>query len=112
MQHDTIAVYAFQQKVLNFIKKSMPFIENLIYFSDGCGAQYRNFKNFENLKYHFRDFHLKADWHFFATSHGKNSCDGIGGTIKMLVANASLQRPIKEQILTPKQLFLYADSEI
>ena len=24
MQHDTIAVYAFQQKVLNFIQKSMP----------------------------------------------------------------------------------------
>ena len=48
---------------------------------------------------------------FFAT-YGKNSCDGIGGTIKTLAANASLQRPIKEQILTPKQLFLCADSEI
>ena len=49
---------------------------------------------------------------FFATSNCKSSCDGIGGTIKRLAANASLQRPIKEQILTPKQLFLYADSEI
>ena len=49
---------------------------------------------------------------FFATYHGKNSCDGIGGTIKRLAANASLHRPIKKQILTPKQLFLCADSEI
>ena len=28
---------------------------------------------------------------FFATSHGKSPCDGIGGTIKHLVARASLQ---------------------
>ena len=42
----------------------MRFIEKLIYFSDGCGAHYKNFKDFENLKYHFQDFSLKDDWRF------------------------------------------------
>ena len=32
---------------------------------------------------------------FFANSHGKQPCDGIGGTVKRLTAKASLQRPIK-----------------
>ena len=42
---------------------------------------------------------------FFATSHGKGPCDGIGGTDKRLAAKASLQRPYPEQIMTPRQLF-------
>ena len=31
---------------------------------------------------HKIDFGMKAEWHFFATSHGKNGknvCDGFGG---------------------------------
>ena len=36
---------------------------------------------------------------FFATSHGKSVCDGIGGTVNCLTANASLQRPASDQIL-------------
>ena len=55
---------------------------------------------------------IKAEWHFFATSHGKNACDGVGGTIKRLAARASLQRPISNQILTPLQLFEFANKEI
>ena len=43
---------------------------------------------------------------FFATSHGKNACDGVGGTIKRRAAYASLQRPISDQILTPLNLFV------
>ena len=34
---------------------------------------------------------INAKWVFFATSHGKSSCDGIGGTVKRLVKRASLQ---------------------
>ena len=32
------------------------------------------------------DFDLAAEWTFFATSHGKQPCYGIGGTVKRLVA--------------------------
>ena len=28
---------------------------------------------------HKKDFGMKAELHFFATSHGKNVCDGVWG---------------------------------
>ena len=49
---------------------------------------------------------------FFATSHGKNACDGVGGTIKRLVACAGLQRALHNQILNPHQSYDFAKSEI
>ncbi|ESO02802.1 hypothetical protein HELRODRAFT_174220 [Helobdella robusta] len=58
------------------------------------------------------DFGLKAEWHFFATSHGKSPCDGIGGTTKRLVARASLQASTKDQILNAKDFYTYADAKI
>ena len=56
---------------------------------------------------HKIDFGMKAEWHFFATSHGKNGknvCDGFGGwgvgggAIKRLAAHAGHQRAICNQI--------------
>ena len=56
---------------------------------------------------------IDAEWHFFfATSHGKGPCDGIGGTVKRLAAKASLQRPYSEQIMTPRQLFQFDEDNI
>ena len=49
---------------------------------------------------------------FFATSHGKTPCDGIGGTVKQLVTRASLQRPIRNQILTADKMFQFCVEEI
>ena len=49
---------------------------------------------------------------FFASSHGKNSCDGIGGTTKRIVTRASLQRPYTEHILTPQDMFKYCRDNI
>ena len=61
---------------------------------------------------HKKDFGVKAEWHFFATSHGKNACDGVQGTIKRLAAHVSLQRTIHNQILNQHQLYDFAKSEI
>ena len=52
-----------------------------------------NIKTFTNLMSHRDDFSLDAEWNFFAISHGKNACDGIGGTVKRLAAHVSIQRP-------------------
>ena len=42
-----------------------------------------------------------------------SSCtNGLGGTVKRLAARASLQRPYDEQIMTPRQLFEWASSNI
>ncbi|GBN40306.1 hypothetical protein AVEN_58678-1 [Araneus ventricosus] len=69
-------------------------------------AQYKNHKNLANLCYHKEDFDgNETEWHFYATACGKGVCDGVGGTVKILSAKASLQSQIGNQILTPFQLF-------
>lgn len=93
-------------------KRKFPLVKKLIYFSDGFSAQYKNRKNFANICHHESDFKLKAEWHFFATSHGKSSCDGIFGTVKRLAAKTSFHRPYSNQILTAKDLFYFCTSNI
>ncbi|CAJ1061238.1 uncharacterized protein LOC119727986 [Xyrichtys novacula] len=111
--HDTVAVHLYQKQPVQFLTNSngqSP--RRICYFSGGCAAQYKNRKNFINLCHHEEDFGIPAEWHFFATSHGKGPSDGLGGTIKRLAARASLQRPYENQITTPQQLFEFAQSEL
>jgi hypothetical protein len=80
-------------KCKKYLKRELPDGKNILYFSDGCAAQYKNFKNIINLCHHYIDFGITARWAFFATSHGKSSsCNGIVGTVKRLV-------PLDDQIL-------------
>ena len=65
-----------------------------------------------NLVYHQDDFGIQAEWHFFATSHGKSACDGIGGTVKREAARASLRATTTGHILTPQQLFEWCSINI
>ena len=69
-------------------------------------------KKFLNLCHHKDDVKVKAEWHFSATSHGKGACDGLGRTVKQLAARASLQRPYNYQLMTPRQLFDWAFTNI
>ena len=61
--------------------------------------------------HHEVDLGTKAESQFFATSHGKGPCDGVGGTIKRAAVRAS-QRPYSDQIMTPRQSFEYAKETI
>ena len=88
LKQDATAVYAFISVIIAHLKKLIPGLSLVRYFSDV--SQYKNCKNFLNLCYHEEDFGVKAEWHFFATSHGKSPCDVIGGTIKRLVARATV----------------------
>lgn len=112
MKHDTTAVHAFISRLILHLKEELPSITKVVYFSDGAASQYKNYKNFSNLCHHQIDHGLVAEWHFFATSHGKSPCDGLGGTTKRLVARASLQATEEDQILTPLQMFQWADENI
>jgi len=47
-----------------------------------------------------------------ATSHGKSPRDGIGGTVKRIAARASLQATTSGQILTPSDMFSWAETHI
>lgn len=112
MKHNTISFYSFQKTFIDYIKNKYPQFEKIHYFSDGSAAQYKNKKNFINICHHKDDFGLEAEWHFFATSHGKSPCDGAGGTIKRTVKKASLQRTADHHILTPTAMFDFCSTQI
>ena len=85
-------MYKVLQATIDFMKNELNLQLQLIhYFSDGCAAQYKNCKNILNLCHHKEDYLIDCMWNFFATSHGKSTCDGIGNTVKRITAPASLQ---------------------
>jgi hypothetical protein len=112
LNHDTCFVYEVLKKTEKHVKEIFMALSMMHYFSDGCAGQYKNYTNFINLCLHEKDFNVKCDWSFFATSHGKSPCDGLGGTLKQLTARASLQRTHSPPILTAKQVFEYCKEEI
>ena len=112
LDHETSFVHQLQKLVTDFIKQNLPQIKKIEYWSDGCAGQYKKFKNFINLCKHKEDFGLDALWSFFATSHGKSPCDGIGGTVKRKIARTSLQRPVSDQILTFKAVEQFCNESL
>lgn len=112
LEHNTTAVHTFQLKLTNYIKQYHPSIKKLIYFSDGAASQYKNKKNFINISFHKEDFGFDVEWHFFASCHGKNACDGVGGTTKRAVTKASLQRTDDNHIITPQEMFKFCKEHI
>ena len=74
--HDSVAVHLFVRKLLEFLTANIV-VEKVYYLSDGAASQYKYKKNFVNLPFHMEDFKLPAEWHFFATAHGKGPYDGL-----------------------------------
>lgn len=110
LKHNTVAVHMFQGLFIKFIEKNhdtYPAMNKIFYFTDGSAAQYKNKKNFMNLCYHEQDFGIKAEWHFFATAHGKGPSDGLGGTIKREARKASLRGT---KISSAEELFAWANN--
>ena len=52
MKHNSNAVHTFLEKVLNALKIKYPTLQKFVYFSDGAGSQYKNYKAFSNLCHH------------------------------------------------------------
>lgn len=112
LKHDVSMVYKTQEIVLKYIKDNFPHITEIHYYTDGCAAQYKNKFNFINLCHHQEDFQMKAQWSYFATSHGKSACDGIGGTTKRLARKESIQKPLDQQITTARTFFDFCNKSI
>lgn len=108
LKHNTVLVHVFQNYLIQFLKDRFGHIKKIHYFSDGSAAQYKNRNNFYNVSLHLAEYGIPAEWNFFATSHGKNISDGLGGTLKRLATKASLQKPYTHQIMTSRQLFDWA----
>ena len=71
-----------KNEVLRKVLADLPETKDVTYFSDGCASQYKNCKNLFNMCHHVSEFGINAKWVFFATSHGKQPCDRIAGTVK------------------------------
>lgn len=112
LKHDFAAVNLFQEKLFQFLQNRYSSIKKLMFFSDGAGSQYKNKHNFFYLCQLKKLYGFAAEWHFFATSHGKGPCDGIGGTLKRLATKASLQRTHENHILSAKGLYEWARKNI
>ena len=112
MQHDTVTVHTVLGVVLKHVKQLLPGVCHVKYLSDGAASQYKNHKNFTIVCCHSSDLGLSAEWHFFATSHGKSICGGIGYIVKCLATRAGLQQTCCDHILTPQQLFEWSKSHI
>lgn len=110
VKHDYAAVYQFQMKLIGFLKEKFNVINKIFFFSDGAAGQYKNKKNLSTLCRFKESFGIDVEWHFFATSHGKGPCDGLGGAFKRAATKASLQRPLSNQIVSAKDLFQFSQS--
>ena len=73
LNHDvsTGMVYEIQKETISCLKNKLVSLKKIEYYTDGCASQYKNCKNFANLCKHKEDFGVRAEWSFFATSHGK-----------------------------------------
>ena len=98
-KHDVGMVYQVQKEIITDLKLRFPYLSHVTYFSDGCAGQYKNCKNLYNLCHHKPDYNKDAKWLFFATSHGKQLCNGLWGKVKRLVSNASLHCVNNSQII-------------
>lgn len=111
MNHNFDAVYQFQQELFDFLRNRFNVVNKIFFFSDGAGSQYKNKKNFYQLCQYKKTQNFDVEWHFFATSHGKGPCDGIGGSFKRNAMKTSLQRPFENQITNAKELYEWAISK-
>jgi hypothetical protein len=108
LQHTATTVHSFISGIIrHLVSDVLPHLRTVYYFSDGVSSQYKNCKNFLNLRYHEEVFHVATEWNFIIL-HGKSPCDGIHGTGKRLVARASLQATDRNHILTPEVLYKWA----
>jgi hypothetical protein len=115
LQHNIVAVTLFKNKIIQYIQDRFGIISKLCFFSDGAASQYKNKKNFYDICQLKDALNIDVEWHFFATSHGKNSCDAIGSTVKRMATRASLQRQYTHHILTAKDFYNFlcsADTQI
>lgn len=112
LKHDTVGVHMFQVELIKFLKEKFHEISKVIYFTDGARSQFKNKKSFANLANHFEDFGIQADWHFFATAHGKGPSDGLGGQVKRLARLASLKMGSESHIISPNDFYVWVRDNV
>ena len=70
--HNTTAVHLFLKDFHKYLRSKVPVLIKIIYFSDGCAAQYKNCTNFLNLCHHPEDVGVSAVWNFLLPAMEKD----------------------------------------
>ena len=113
LEHTTGVVHNFQKKLIQEISRLYPQVKKLLWFSDGARQHFKNLKAFRNLAEHKEEFFgLEGEWSFFATAHGKGSCDGVGGAFKLSVYRYNMKiRPNQTPLRNAQQMAAWAQSQ-
>ena len=89
MSHSAGTVLAIIEKLFAIIDlPSCTEIQYVHYWTDSPTSQYRNRFIFDAVINHEGLFGCPATWNYFESGHGKNVCDGLGGSVKPLAHEA------------------------
>lgn len=98
MRHDTAHALFALEEIVSTLEDILPIFTHTVYISDGAAAHFKNRFQF----YEMRHNSLLLRWMFSASGHGKNACDGIGGSIKHAASKYNLRSPLEKVILSAK----------
>ena len=82
LHHDKYAVNVFLNTIFKWLDEEVRQFESIVIFSDGAASQFKQ----RYLLCSLTLMNRQITWNFFATSHGKGPVDGVGGTVKRIVA--------------------------
>ena len=92
LDHDKGSIYFYNKYIIDDLKEKEIAAKNVHYWSDGPSSQFKNQFLFTNPLFHGQDHQAKTDWNFFVTAHGKGKNDGVGGDVKNVVWQKTLQQ--------------------
>jgi len=90
-KHDAEAVSVFQGIAVKYLRTKKQGISFWIEWSDGCPGHFKGKNAFKELSKFPEKHSIPVQRNIFGEGHGKNPCDGIGGTVKSKASRAVLR---------------------
>ena len=82
--HTSATVLKFTDHVIPEVRKCVPSVTKVQYFTDSPTSQYRNKTTFNMIANHQEIYGCNAIWNYYEAGHGKGPYDGLGGTTKRM----------------------------
>ena len=92
LDHDKGSIYFYNRYIIDDLKEKEIAVKNVHYWSDGPSSKFKKQFLFTNPLFHGQDHQAKTDWNFFVTAHGKDKNDGVGGDVKNVIWQKTLQQ--------------------
>ena len=106
-KHDSAAVQVFTEKSVQELKAKFE-TERFVEFTDCCAGQYRGKSAFADLSFLSKD--LQIERHFFESSHGKSSADGMSAVVKHAATKAVTNNEII--IRNAEEFYLFCEKNL